>query len=87
MSQKLTTHSVARTTSTVDGFTATRTEAFDADAVGFSWGEIPPPWDCPTCSRTSAALALTNEGLVCSPCFQTARAAGRDPQIYDAVIA
>lgn len=84
-----TTHTVslATTASTVAGLATTRTEAFDADAVGFSWGEVPPPpWDCPTCSRTSAALALTDEGLVCSPCFQTARAMGRSPVIYDAVI-
>lgn len=62
-------------------------DTFDPDTVGWSYGEIPPaPWTCPQCSAKTKAIALTDEGLLCSPCFQSARAAGRDPEIYDAVI-
>ena len=62
---------------------------FDADAVGLLHGQIPPPpWTCPSCGLETRAIALTNEGgLLCPEEFQNARAAGRDPELVDAVLA
>ena len=66
----------------------TRTSDFDADLIGWSYGEIPPaPWDCPACGTATDAIGLTDEGLLCPRDFQAARAAGHDPQFFDAVLA
>ena len=52
--------------------------AFDPDAG---------PWRCP-CGTMTDAIALTDsEGVVCPRDFQLARAAGRDPQFLDTMLA
>lgn len=63
-------------------------DTLDPSDSALSRSELPlVPAPCPTCHEQTDALALTDLGIFCSPCFQNARRNGHDPEILDAAIA